>query len=179
MQSRKYCDRVKPHAVGADVVIPEPTDHRSGLRLARLRLAARGRLEVRGDVRVERGVQIHVAPGARVILEDGCLLGEGCRIEAAAGTVRIGSGARLGARCVLVALAGIVVGAECAVGEWAVIADAEPTYADPERPTRLQRMHAQPVRVGDGARIGAHAAVLAGATLAPGEVVGSYATRMA
>ena len=65
-------------------------------------------------MRVERGVRVSVAPGARVRLEDGCLLGEGCRIEAKAGTVRIGPDARLGARSVLVALAGIDVGA----GAW-------------------------------------------------------------
>ena len=163
--------------IGADAVVPAPSDRLGGLRLARLRLAARGRLEVRGRVWVERGVRIAVAPGARVVLEDGCLLGEGCRIEAARGTVRVGAGARLGSRSLLVALAGIEVGAGCRVGEWAVIADHEPTYDDPERPTRLQPLHAEPVRLGDGARIGAHAALLAGATVAPGEVVGSYETR--
>ena len=57
------------------------------------------------------------------------------------------------------------------------IADHEPTYEDPERPTRLQPLHAAKVRVGEGARIGAHASLLAGATVAPGEVVGSYVTR--
>lgn len=122
-------------------------------------------------------MRISVAPGARVVLEDGCLLGEACRIEAAGGTVHIGGGARVGARALLVALAGIEVGAGCTVGEWAVIADHEPTYEDPERPTRLQPLRVEPVRLGDGARIGAHAAMLAGAVVAPGEVVGSYETR--
>jgi acetyltransferase-like isoleucine patch superfamily enzyme len=162
--------------IGADAVVPAPPDRLGGLRLARLRLAARGRLEVRGRVRVERGVRIAVAPGARVVLEDDCLLAEGCRIEAAGGIVRLGPGTQLGARSLLVSLAGIDVGAGCIVGEWAVIADHEPTYEDPERPTRLQPLHAEPVRLGDGARIGAHAALLAGATVAAGEVVGSYDT---
>jgi acetyltransferase-like isoleucine patch superfamily enzyme len=163
--------------IGADAVVPERPDRLGGLRLARLRLAARGRLEVRGKVQVERGARVAVAPGARVVLEDGCLLGEGCRIEAAGGTVRIGAGALLGARSLLVALEGIDVGAGSLVGEWAVIADHEPTYEDPERPTRLQPMRTAAVRLGDRARIGAHAALLAGATVAPGEVVGSYETR--
>jgi acetyltransferase-like isoleucine patch superfamily enzyme len=91
--------------------------------------------------------------------------------------VRIGPGARLGARSVLVALAGIDVGAGCVVGEWAMIADAEPTFDDPERPTRLQPLRAAPVRVGDGARLAAHAIVQAGATIAPGDVVAPYETR--
>jgi acetyltransferase-like isoleucine patch superfamily enzyme len=164
--------------VAAESVIPEPS-RLSGVRLARLRAAARGRLEVRGTVRVERGVRVHVAPGARVVLEDGCLLAERCRIEAAGGTVRIGPGGRVGARSVLVAHAGIDLGAGAVVGEWAVIADAEPTFDDPEVPTRLQAVRAAPITVGDGARIGVHAAVQAGATIDRGAVVGPYETRAA
>jgi acetyltransferase-like isoleucine patch superfamily enzyme len=143
-------------------------------RLALLRL--RGRLATRGRVRVARGVRISVARGARVVLEDGCRLGEGCRIEARGGTVRIGPGALVGERSVLVALAGIDVGAGAVIGDWAVISDAEPTFEDAERPTRLQPLRAAPVRIGDGARIGLHAAVPPGATIAPGAVVEPYET---
>ena len=146
-------------------------------RLIRLRLAARGRLEVGRRVQVARGVRIAVARGARVVLEDGCRLGESCRIEAIGGTVRIGPGASVGDRSVLVAHAGIDVGAGCVVGDWAVIADAEPTYDDADRPTRLQPLRIAPVRVGDGARIGLHATVAPGATIAPGAVVEPYETR--
>jgi NDP-sugar pyrophosphorylase family protein len=132
-------------------------------RLLKLR---RG-IDVHGHVHVARGVRVVVAPGARVVLEDGCQLGERCRIEAAGGTVRIGPDARIGERAILVALAGIDVGAGCDVGDWVVIADAEPAFSDA----------AAPVRLGDGARIGLHAAVLAGAEVAPGEVVAAYETR--
>ena len=132
---------------------------------------------MRGRVRVEKGVRISVAAGSRVILEDGCRLGEACRIEASGGTVRIGAGAQVGERSVLVALAGIDVGAGCVVGDWVVISDAEPTFEDAERPTRLQPLRADPVRIGDGARIGLHATVPPGATIAPGAVVEPYATR--
>ena len=76
----------------------------------------------------------------------------------------------------LVALAGIDVGAGCVVGDWAVIADAEPTFDDAEQPTRLQPLRAAPVRIGDGARIGLHATVPPGATIAAGAVVEPYET---
>ena len=112
-------------------------------------------------------MRIDVARGARVILEDGCELKTGCRIEANAGTIRIGRHARIGERAILVARVGIDVGARCDVGDWVVIADAEPTFAD----------EAAPVTLGDGARIGLHAAVVAGATVAPGEIVEPYETR--
>jgi acetyltransferase-like isoleucine patch superfamily enzyme len=157
--------------LGADALIAGPS------RLARLRLSARGRLTVGRRVAVERGARVRVAPGARVVIEDGCLLGEGCRIEAQGGTVRIGRGARLGPRSVLVALQGIDVGAEAVVGSWAMVTDAEPTFEDPERPTRLQPVRSAPVRVGDGALIGAHAALLPGAVIGAGEVVAPYETR--
>jgi acetyltransferase-like isoleucine patch superfamily enzyme len=147
------------------------------VRLAWLALAARGRLEVRGRVGAQRGVRVRVAPGARVVLEDGCVLGEGSRIEANGGTVRIGAGARLGERSVVVAHGGIDVGAGSEIGDWTVIADAEPTYDDPERPTRQQPLRVAPVRVGEGARVGVHASILAGATIAPGDVVGPYEAR--
>ena len=122
---------------------------------------------MRGRVHVGRGVRINVARGARVVLEDGCSLGEGCRIDAGGGTVRIGRHARIGERSILVAVAGIEVGAEADVGDWAVIADGEPTWAE----------GAAPVRIGDGARVGLHAAVLAGAEISAGEEVAAYETR--
>ena len=135
------------------------------MRSARLKLQPR--VDVRGRVHVERGVRVSAAPGARIVLEDGCRLGEGCRIEADGGTVRVGPGARIGERAMLVAVAGIELGSGCDVGSWAIIADADPAFADGPAVTR----------VGDGARIGMHAAVLAGATVAPGDVVQPYETR--
>jgi acetyltransferase-like isoleucine patch superfamily enzyme len=118
---------------------------------------------------------VRVKRGARVVLEDGARLGEGCRIEANGGTVRIGPGSELGERCILVAESGIDVGTGCLVGGWALIADAEPTFDDPERPVRLQPLRASPVRIGDGARIGVHAIVQA--SVPPGDTVAPYETR--
>jgi acetyltransferase-like isoleucine patch superfamily enzyme len=124
-------------------------------------------VDVRGRVDVARGVRIDVARGARVILEDGCSLGERCRIEAGGGVVRVGRNARIGERAVLVAVTGIEIGAGADVGDWAVIADAEPAFADRPRP----------IAIGDGARVGLHAAVLAGAEVAAGESLAAYETR--
>ena len=160
---------------GADAVIrPRGTALASRLRLARLRAAARGRLEAGRDVHVARGARVRV-DGGRVRLGDGCLLGPGSRIEAPGGTVEIGAGARIGGRSVIVALSSVTVGAGATVGEWAVLSDAEPCGADAEAPLRAQPLRPEPITVGDGARIGAHAALRPGARVAPGAVVGSYA----
>ena len=55
------------------------------------------------------------------------------------------------------------------------LTDSDPGLADVETPVRLQPLRTSPIRVGDGARIGARAAILAGAGLGDGAVVGSYA----
>jgi acetyltransferase-like isoleucine patch superfamily enzyme len=132
-------------------------------------------VEVRGRVHVERGARVTVARNASVVLEDGAMLGAGCRIEATGGTVTIGREARIGARAILVSLAGIDVGPGAVVGEWAMVTDAEPTYDDPETPTRLQPVRAAPVAIGANARIGAHATVAA--DVPPGATIDPYETR--
>jgi UDP-3-O-[3-hydroxymyristoyl] glucosamine N-acyltransferase len=129
-------------------------------RHAALRL--RRRLVLHGRATIGRGVRIAVEPGARVVLEDGAVLGERCRIEAG-GTVHIGARARLGDRTVVVAREHVDVGAGCVVGDWALIADCEVGFPTPS----------QPVTIGDGARIGAHAAVMR--SVAAGAVVEPYA----
>jgi acetyltransferase-like isoleucine patch superfamily enzyme len=158
--------------VGADA--PEPPRH-SRLRWAWLRARAGPRLRTEGRAVVGRRVRIGIAPGASVVLGDGVELGERTRIEAIGGTVRIGAGTRLGERCTLAATAGIEIGAGCRVGDFVLFTDSDPTFDDVETPVRLQPLRTAPIRVGDGARIGAHAAVLAGAHIEDGQVVGSYA----
>jgi acetyltransferase-like isoleucine patch superfamily enzyme len=114
---------------------------------------------------VGAGVRIAIARGATVVLGDGVELGERTRIEAVAGAVRIGADTRVGERCTLAASAGVEIGSGCSIGHFTVFADADPEIGDA----------AAPIRVGDGVRIGAHAAILAGARVADGAVVGSYA----
>jgi len=139
--------------------------------MSRLRLRLTRRVELRGRVTVGKGVRIAVAPGARLVLEDGVVLGDGCRIEAKAGTVRIGAHARLGERSVVVAHAGIEVGAHSRIGDWALVSDAVPAFGDPEAPIRAQGLTARPLTVGERAVVGLHAAVQAdvpaGATVTP------------
>jgi acetyltransferase-like isoleucine patch superfamily enzyme len=161
--------------IGADAVVPpRGSKLASRLRLALLRARAGGALEVGRDVRVAPGARVRV-DGGRVRLGDGVLLGPGCRIEAPGGTVEVGAGARLGARAVIVALSRVTLGAGAVVGDWAVLSDVEPAAADVEVPVRLQPLSPRPIVVGDGARIGAHAALGPGARIATGAAVGSYA----
>jgi len=162
--------------IGADAVVaPRGAGLASRLRLWRLRARSRGGLEAGRDVRVGRGARVRVVDAGRVRLGDGCLLGPGCRIEAPGGTVEIGREARIGGRSVIVALSSVTVGAGAVVGGWAVLSDAEPQGRDVEVPVRLQPVSSSPIAVGEGARIGAHAALGSGARVAAGAAVGSYA----
>ena len=64
-----------------------------------------------------------------------------------------------------------------AVGDWAALNDAAPTYDDVERPVREQPLRRAAIRVGDGAVLGPHASLGPGATVAAGEAVAAYAVR--
>jgi acetyltransferase-like isoleucine patch superfamily enzyme len=128
-----------------------------------------------GPVALGRGVRFEVAPGARVVLGAGVVLGDGCRFHLAAGEVSIGAGTVLGERCVVTAHERIAIGAGCLLADEVVLSDFAPRHEDVERPVRLQGLATAPVRVGDGARIGPGAAVLCGVTIGARAVVGAHA----
>ena len=148
-------------SAGADVVVPQPA-RLGSLRLVALRLRARGRLRVEGSVSLGGDVAIRVAKDAAVVLGDGVHLGSGCRLEALEGTLRLGARTRVGARAFLVSLAGMEVGEDCVIGDFAGV-------GVPGEPGRVG-----PVSIGEETRIAAHATVASGATVAPGTVLASY-----
>jgi acetyltransferase-like isoleucine patch superfamily enzyme len=117
------------------------------------------------------------ATHGHVHLGSECVLGERARIEAAHGEVRIGPRTVLGERSTIVALCGVTIGADCALGDYALVLDAGPSYDDVEAPIRVQPPRAAAVRLGDRVRLGPHATVLAGATLDDDAVVEAGQTR--
>jgi len=143
--------------------------------LEALRLRARRRVRVGDDVSVARGARISVAPGARVVLGRGVVLESGTRISAVGGTVKVGAGARLQERAVVVSHAGVEIGEGAVVGAWACVSGSAPSFEDAERPVRLQPLVSGVVSIGAGALIGPHAVVGPGAVIAAGAVVAPYA----
>jgi len=127
------------------------------------------------DVLVHPTARIEVARDARVVLGHGVVLGPDSRISAHGGTVKIGAGARLGERVVVVSHAGVEIGEGALIGDWAAVEGAAPTFADAERPIAEQpELHAL-VTIGAGAMIGVHAVIGAGATIPAGATVAPYA----
>jgi acetyltransferase-like isoleucine patch superfamily enzyme len=127
------------------------------------------------DVVVARGVQVSLAPGAQLVLGDGCQVGERTRIVVNAGVVELGAGVLLGPRCTIVAHAGVTIGAGARLDEGAVIVDFDHVIDDVERPIRAQPLAATPVTIGAGARIGLGASVLRGITVGAHATVGPHA----
>jgi len=143
------------------------------LRLLALRARTRGRLRAARDVHVGPGVRVTIAPGASVVLGPGVVLGAGARIDALGGAVRIGPGARLQERVIVVSHAGVEIGAHAVLGDWAVVSDVAPTYGRVETPVRAQPLLVRRVAIGAAAMIGPHAAVYTG--VRAGAVVEPYA----
>lgn len=119
--------------------------------------------------------RIEVARGARVVLGRGAVLGPDARISALGGTVKVGAGARLGERVIVVSHAGVEIGEGALIGDWSAIEGAAPTFADPERPIAEQPQTRALVRIGAGATVGVHAVIGAGATIPAGASVAPYA----
>jgi acetyltransferase-like isoleucine patch superfamily enzyme len=143
------------------------------LRLALARLRSRGRLTATGRPRLGRSVRLDLAPGAHLILDDGALIGDGCRFHLGAGaTVGVGEGARLGERCVIAAHERVEIGAGARLEDEVVLIDFDHDVRDVERPVRQQGIVTAPVVIGERAAIGAAAGVLRGVTVGAGARVG-------
>ena len=139
----------------------------SSLRLALARLRTRGRLRDGRRVRLGRGVVFDLAPGARVVLGEGCVVGAGTRVHAR-GQVRIGPGARLGERCRIAAHERVEVGAGAVLADEVVLIDFDHDFRDVERPIRRQRILTAPTVIGDRAILDAGAGVLRGVAVGAG-----------
>lgn len=118
-----------------------------------------------------RAVHVEVAPGAELILGDGCVLGPRTRVLVRGGRVEIGAGAVLGERCTIVAHESVLIGEGAVLGDGAVVMDFEPGLGDVEQPIRAQALRTSPVVIEAGARIGLRACVLRGAHVASGTEV--------
>jgi acetyltransferase-like isoleucine patch superfamily enzyme len=141
----------------------------------RARRARRHDVTVGRGVAIGRDVRFDLAPGARLVLHDRVVVGDGSRFHVQGGEVVVGAGTILGERCVITAHERVDIGERCLLADEVVIVDADPRYDDVERPTRLQGVLSAPVNVGDGARLGPGAAVLRGVTVGAGAMVGAHA----
>lgn len=139
------------------------------------RLLRRPGIRAGRDVELGRGVRLSLSQGGRLVLGDGCRIGEKTRIVVHHGLVEIGAGAALGPRCTIVAHAGVTIGPGARLDEGTVIVDFDHVIDDVERPIRAQPLAATVVTIGEGVRIGLGASVLRGVTVGAHAIVGPHA----
>jgi acetyltransferase-like isoleucine patch superfamily enzyme len=112
----------------------------------------------------DRSATVDIAPDA--------VVGDGTRIHArGAAVVRIGPGAVLGERCVILAHERVEVGAGARLGDGVVLVDFAHAYDDVERPVRHQPLRTSPVVVGERAIVGPGAVVEPGGRVPAGATV--------
>ena len=150
------------------------TGVRHRLRALRVRMRQAGRVELRGRPLLGPGVQFDVAAGGHVIVGDGASLGERCRLHVHAGTVTISKGAVLGDRCAIAARTGVLIGERCVLGDEVVITDFDQRFDDVETPIRVQELVSDPVQIEAGAVLGPRAAILRGVRVGAGARVGAH-----
>ena len=144
-------------------------------RMALLRTARKPGVQAGRGVRIGRRVRLDVLAGGRLVLGDGCHIGERTRIVVHGGRVEIGPGARLGERCTIVAHEHVAVGAGAWLQDGAVLVDFDHVIDDVELPIRAQPLVSSPIVIGERARIGLGSGVLRGVTVGAGATVGPHA----
>jgi acetyltransferase-like isoleucine patch superfamily enzyme len=110
-----------------------------------------------------------LASGARLVLGPEAWLGDRCTVVAD-GEVRVGAGSLVGPESVLSAAQSISIGERCLLGDEVMVSDRALTAEDALRGGRTEVV--RPVVIGDGARVGPRACLLAGSRVAAGAVVG-------
>lgn len=140
-----------------------------------LRHRLRRRVRLGRGVACGRHVHLEADPGARIVVGDGVRLGDGTRLIARSGTLEIGPGSVLGARCTIVALGGVALGTGVRLGDWVTVTDFEPAAPDAESPTRAQPLRVAAVSVGDAAVLDHGACVLPGVQIGPRARIAAHA----
>lgn len=112
-----------------------------------------------------------VADGGVLEIAPDAVVGAGTRFHVRGARVVVGPGARLGERCVVLAHAGITIGAGAVLGDDVVLVDFAHRHDDPDTPTRHQPLDARPIVIGAGAEVGHRAIIERGSMVAPGAVV--------
>lgn len=145
------------------------------LRMARARLANPG-LRFEGPVFIARNVRFEVRTGyGRMVIGPYVHFGEGARIRAHEGTLRIGAKSVIGIRNTINTYLDISIGRACLLGDDVYVCDFDHRTEDLTVPIKDQGIIKSPVRIGDDVWIGTKVTVLRGADIGAGSVVAANA----
>jgi acetyltransferase-like isoleucine patch superfamily enzyme len=129
-----------------------------------------------GFVFLGRRVRLETRRGhGRIVLGRWVHLGDGNRLRAHEGTLRIGAKTVLGRENTLNCHLDVEIGARCIVADWVYVGDFDHRFEDLDRPIKDQGIAKSPVRIGPDVWIGVKASVLRGARVGEGCVVAAHA----
>lgn len=142
------------------------------------------RLKIRGradNIRIGDGVSVfgpidlRNRENGRIVIEDGVKIDEHCRLVAANDAeLRLCAGADLGNYLTFNCGADVTVGRDVLMAGFCLVQSSNHKIA-PDLPIKQQPHEYGPVRIGDGAWIGAHAIILPGVAIGAGAVVAASA----
>ena len=123
-------------------------------------------------LQVERHVHLRWRPHSGLVLGDGVYLGVGVIMDIAAGArLRLGDEVKIMHYCVIAASKSIEIGSQSQIAEHSSIRDSD-HGTDRSRPIRDQSL-ADPTEIGSDVWVGRGCAVLRGARIGDGAVVGA------
>ncbi|MGB3953578.1 MAG: acyltransferase [Solirubrobacterales bacterium] len=133
------------------------------------------KLELNGICFIGKNVKIEIGPLAHIYLDRWCWIGNGTKLRAHGGEIRIGSKSVLGEEITFSTYEHISVGRECVIADRVMFIDFDHRIDNVEQAIRKQGLYSKPVRVGHNVWIGYGASVLRGVTIGDNAVVGTYA----
>jgi acetyltransferase-like isoleucine patch superfamily enzyme len=148
-----------------------------GYLLARqlyFKLRYRRRLQFDGLAFICPKVRFEIGKNAVVHLGRWSWIGNGCKIRAHEGEVRIGAKTVLGQECTISAFQHVSIGRECILADRVMLIDFDHGVVEVERPIREQGVYKRDVRVGHNVWVGYGAAILRGATVGENSILGTY-----
>ena len=129
-----------------------------------------------GMVYLGRRVELSARKGyGRIVLGRWVHLGDGNRLRAHEGTLRIGDKTVLGRENTLNCYLDLHVGEACIVADWVYVCDFDHRTDDVHRPIKDQGIVKTPVHIGDDVWLGVKSSVLRGAQVGRGSVVAAHA----
>lgn len=123
---------------------------------------------------IGRKVKIEIGPLAHVYLDRWSWVGNGTKLRAHGGFIRIGSKSVLGEEITFSTYEEISIGRECIIADRVMFIDFDHVVDDSEQAIRKQGLYSKPVRVGNNVWIGYGASILRGVTIGDGAVIGTY-----
>ncbi|MEP6762170.1 MAG: acyltransferase [Sporichthyaceae bacterium] len=125
-----------------------------------------------GFVYLGRRVELSARPGyGRIVLGRWVHLGDGTRLRAHEGTLRIGDKSVFGRDNTVNCYLDIEFGARCLVADWVYVCDFDHKFDDLEVAIKDQGIVKAPVRIGPDVWVGVKASILGGAMVGVGSVL--------